>query len=89
MHSPICQSLLRQAELCRQECVLDELVHQTAQSLGLDKLNCLENDSEQEDHISGIEVAASLVNNAGYEAQLEFLLDSGVEPETIRSLLME
>ena len=67
--------------------LLDDMVHDTAQSGGLDELNTLDSDDDQEDHISGIESGASEVNNGGYEDQIDYLLAQGVTIGEIRATL--
>ncbi len=67
--------------------VLDELVHDNAQEGGLDALNAIEGGDEQEQHIAGVEQDASTVNNGGHDAQIRFLLKSGVPSSEIEAAL--
>ena len=57
--------------------VLDEMVHNTTQENSLSDLNSLEEDSDQEGHISDRESDASIINNGGIDDQVDFLLKSG------------
>lgn len=54
---------------------LDELVHDLAQELGLDRLNALEDPADQDGHISEQESTASAINNGGLDSQIEFLME--------------
>lgn len=75
------------SQLHSDEDALDELVHETAQEVGLDTLNTLAADAAQDAHITTIEQAASEINNGGFETQLVYLLAARVSPETIREHL--
>ena len=57
---------------------LDDLVHDLAQEGGTDKLNTIEDEAGQEQHIGEVEQDASTVNNGGIEEQIRFLLTNGV-----------
>ncbi|MCI0362129.1 MAG: hypothetical protein L0211_26910, partial [Planctomycetaceae bacterium] len=58
--------------------ILDELVHDTAQEVGMCVLNEIADPAGQESHLSAIEAAASEINNGGFERQIEYLLQAGV-----------
>jgi hypothetical protein len=66
---------------------LDDLVHDTAQDVGLGDLNELDDPDEQESHIGSVEESTSEINNGGLEEQLRFLLKQCVSPERIRQEL--
>lgn len=82
------QELIALAEqLHRDPEILDELVHENAQEGGLDDLNAIEDEGEQEEHIGGVEEDASSINNGGFASQIPFLLKSGVSREQIEGIL--
>jgi hypothetical protein len=80
-------SLVRRAELCGDDSVLDELVHETMQSASLGQLNELADEEEQDAHITTVEAKASAINNDGFVRQIEYLLAAGIEPQRINSAL--
>ena len=79
--------LLLLAEQTGDDAILDELVHETAQEVGLVDLNELAGAEQQDRHISAIEAQASAINNGGFERQIEFLLQAGVPWEEIEKVL--
>ena len=79
--------LLRLAEKIGDDAILDELVHEAAQEVGLVDLNELTAADQQDRHISAIEAQASAINNGGFERQIEFLLQSGVRRKEIEKTL--
>jgi hypothetical protein len=54
---------------------LDREVHDLAQEAQLDELNTIEEEDEQEHHISAVGAYGSNVNNGGLGSQIEFLID--------------
>ena len=80
-------SLVRRAELCGDDTVLDELVHDTMQSASLSQLNELDDVKEQDAHMSTVEARASTINYDGFARQIEYLLAAGIEPQQIISAL--
>jgi hypothetical protein len=67
---------------------LDGAVHDGAQDEGLDTLNGLEDEQEQEEHIARLEENAAAINNGGLSAQLDYLLRHNSIKE-VRQLLEE
>lgn len=53
---------------------LDELVHESAQDFSLSELNSISDSDLQESHIHSREKMASVVNNSGMLAQVNFLI---------------
>src|SRR5690348_10089384 len=67
---------------------LDDVVHDCAQDGGLDVLNTLVGEDDQEEHIREVEADTSSINNGGLEAQIDFLLTHNGHAE-VRALLEE
>jgi len=65
---------------------LDDFVHATAQAINLDRLNTLEDEGAQNEHILEVEVYAAEINIGGVEDQLEFLLRHNSFDEVERML---
>jgi hypothetical protein len=68
---------------------LDEPVHDLVQELGLGELNSIEDEDEQEGHISAGERFASRINNGGLERQVAFLLQHNGGLEGVRQLFRQ
>jgi hypothetical protein len=81
------QGLLRLAEQTGDDSILDELVHDTAQEVGLGDLNELAAADAQDEHISAVEAQASAINNGGFSQQIDYLLQAGVSTEVIEAIL--
>lgn len=79
--------LLRLAEQTGDDAILDELVHETAQELGLSDLNEIGDLSEQEEHLAAVEAQANDMNNGGWERQIEYLLQAGVTKEAVEEAI--
>jgi hypothetical protein len=79
--------LWRLAEQIGEDSILDELLHETAQEVGLGDLNELAAADAQDEHITAIEAQASAINNGGFERQIEYLLQAGVPKEEIEKTL--
>jgi hypothetical protein len=79
--------LIEYASALEDSSLLDEMVHDIAQEEGLGTLNNIEDEDDQESHISCVEEYASTINNGGYETQIDYLLDQGVTIEEIESEL--
>jgi hypothetical protein len=79
--------LLRLAEQTGDDAILDELVHETAQELGLSDLNEIGGLSKQEEHLAAVEAQASEINNGGFERQIEYLLQASVAKQTVEEAI--
>jgi hypothetical protein len=79
--------LLRIAEQSGDDAILDELVHDTAQEVGIGGLSEIADPADQDSHIAAIEALASDIYNAGYERQIEYLLQAGVSARAIEGVL--
>ena len=77
-------SFLRHAEQSGDDSTFDELVYEIVQEVGLGALNELSDPADQESHIADRELQASQINNGGYERQIEYLLQAGVDAQAIR-----
>jgi hypothetical protein len=71
------------------EDILDELVHETAQAERSGDLNETADEDEQEEILSSAEQHASAVNNSGFTAQIEYLLQQEVSSDQIRRYLKD
>ena len=75
-------------ELDLPEDALDDAVHDLAQEVELDTLNTLEDEDDQEGHISERERVASAINDGGFESQIAFLLEHN-SPAEVERLIRE
>lgn len=83
---PVEQLLALAEELGLEPADLGDAVHDLAQEVGLAELNSLEEDVDQDEHITTQEVRASDINNSGLESQVAFLLEHNGHEDTRRLL---
>jgi hypothetical protein len=81
------QELITYASGLADDSLLDDMVHDAAQSEHAGDLQILKDFDDQEDHISDAERYASDVNNGGYEDQIDYLLAQGATLGEIRATL--
>ncbi len=62
---------------------LDDLVHSIAQDNERDELNRLDRAEDQDEQIGSVEKNAAEINNGGHEAQISYLVESGVINDAI------
>jgi cytochrome P450 len=67
--------------------VLDELVCDVACEGVMGQVNATDDEDKQEEIIGGAEEDASIINNRGWEGQLEYLLAQGLGEAEIRKAI--